>query len=701
MKSLARFSFLVPVIAVAMTALALAEDAYVEGEVLVTFKPGITTSSADERLGSHSLKFANKYDRLSDMRGRRMGMVREHAKTTAELISSLKADDSVETVEPNYIRHVSVTAPNDTYFSQLWGLQNTGQTVNSTASTSGVDTGFLQAWRLAKSSTTDVCVGVIDTGVDISHPDLQANIWTNPNEIAGNSVDDDGDGYKDDVHGYDFASSTATITDSGYHGTHVAGTIGAVGKNSMGVIGVDYKVKIIPMKVSTDGETMTSAAIVAAYNYSVTLKNKGINIVACNASYGGSSSSTTEQTAIAAMRDAGIILCCAAANGGSDGIGDNNDTTPNYPSSYALSNIISVASIGQTGALSSFSNYGATSVDLAAPGENIYSTKPTTVSSWTSSIKVGSTTYAAQNVAFSGASSGITGTIYNCGLGGSSSDFPSGVSGNIALIQRGTYTFVKKVTNAMTAGAKAVIIYDNTTNALSAGSWTLGDIGSWVPTIQITQASGTAIIAQLSASGTLVNSFIESSGYQFLDGTSMATPHVTGACAFAAMNFPSDTMAQRIARILNHTTAVSSLSGKMTTGGRLNLLGIVDTDGDGMPDWWETTYFGSLSQTATGDYDGDGFTNLEEFYAGTSPASLSSKLAFSSFGPSTSTSSNFVLKFSSVEDSSYQIQTSTDLKTWSTFGSTLTGTGSDITVTDSGTISSTPKKFYRLKVLTQ
>lgn len=698
--------FLIPLFTLLLSAIQLAranEDAFVEGEVLVTFKTDVAASAAETSLAKRSLRFEEKYDRLGIRHRRVSGMVREHSRTTAALIADLKTDPEVETVEPNYLRRIYAVTPNDTDFPKLWALENTGQTVNSIAGTSGTDTRFLPAWNLSRTSSTEAVIGIIDTGVDITHPDLEANIWTNPGEIAGNGVDDDGNGYTDDVHGYDFVGSTASptataeITDSSDHGTHIAGTIAAVGKNQSGVIGLQYHAKVLPLKVSRDGESMTSSAVIAACNYAVKLKEKGVNIVAINASYGGGSRSTSEENAIAALRDAGIVFCAAAGNSTA-----NNDTTADYPANYNLSNIISVAALTQTNTLAAFSNYGATTVDLAAPGVNIFSTMPQDLVAMEVSLTVGTTSYSTQTLEFSGTTpaGGLTRSIYSCGTGQTAADFPAAVSGNIALIQRGTNTFADKVTRAKTAGAVAVIVYDNTSDPLSGTGWTLGETGDWLPAFQVTQATGNAIIASLPATGTLVSYSDPQLAYQFLSGTSMATPQVAAAVAFAAWNFPSETMEQRISRILDNTTAVAALAGKTVTGGRLDLLKMVDTDGNDLPDWWETENLGSLDNVSTADPDGDGFSNLTEFLSGTDPTSAASHLAFSTFQPiSDSGGTSFQLTFPSVAERSYQIEWSENLDVWNLLGDTLLGTGAPLEVSDVNILETSPRRFYRLKIL--
>lgn len=252
--------------------------------------------------------------------------------------------------EPDSVMQPTLT-PNDTDYSSLWGLHGSA----------GI--GAPSAWD--HSSGSGIVVAVLDTGVDRTHPDLAANMWINPDEIPGNGIDDDGNGYIDDVHGWDFYDNDNDPSDDDGHGTHVSGTIAAVGNNSLGIIGVAYGAQIMALRFIGPLGGYTSDAVLAI-NYAI---DKGVKI--SNNSWGGYGFSTSLYNAINNARAAGMLFVAAAGN---DNI--NTDITPHYPSSYTLSNVISVGSISSSGARSSFSNYGAISVDLFAPGSSILSTTP-------------------------------------------------------------------------------------------------------------------------------------------------------------------------------------------------------------------------------------------------------------------------------------------------------------------------------------
>ncbi|MFM9058220.1 MAG: S8 family peptidase [Planctomycetaceae bacterium] len=213
-------------------------------------------------------------------------------------------------------------------------------------------------------------MAVIDSGIDFNHPDLAANIWTNPREIAGNGKDDDGNGYVDDVHGWDFVGGDNLPQDGFYHGTFVSGIIGAVGNNALGVSGVNWQVSILPLRVQGDSGSGYIGDAVAALNYVTQLKRAGIPIVATNISWGSLlSMPTTVDTAIRAEVDAGITVVVAAGNDGSD-----IDLVPRFPASFTSDGMITVAATDSADNLAGFSNYGVTSIDVGAPGVGILST---------------------------------------------------------------------------------------------------------------------------------------------------------------------------------------------------------------------------------------------------------------------------------------------------------------------------------------
>jgi subtilisin family serine protease len=637
---------------------------YVEGDAIVTFKPTVTLPAAQQSLAAHTLVFQKHFAGLSRHLGKETGLVHAKNRTTAELIAELSRDPAVETAEPNYLRWVSSAPPNDAYFTNLWALQNNAQPVNGITGMAGDDIRFIAAWTLAQSLPTNPpVVAVIDSGVDYTHPDLASNMWINPGENPTNGLDNDGNGYVNDYYGYDFEDNLPNPKDSGFHGTHVAGTIAAVGNNTLGVIGVDYQARIMALRASSDGDTLPDSAVIEAIQYATLMKNRGVNIVVINESFGGGGSSSAESSAMQAAGNAGIICCVAAGNSNTD-----NDTTPTYPASYRLNNEIVVAATDQNDALASFSDYGATTVDLGAPGVNILSLLPVapvispeatdpTAGTVIGTVLQGSTVYGANELMFSGITTGITATVYYCGLG-NPTDFPAAVRNNIALIQRGTLTFSNKLVNAMAAGARAAIIYNNAAGNFSG---TLGGTNNWIPAVSLSQSDGLAL--QTNSSATVVHGL-----YQYLDGTSMATPHVSGAVALAAMNFPSETVAQRIQRVLANVDVVPGLSGLVHTGGRLNLQRMVDTDGNGLPDWWELKYFGHLTGTdPNADPDHDGMSNLAEWLAGTNPTNAASCLRLALL--SASNSNGVVLSWPSVAGKTYWLARSTNLSTG--FNSTI------------------------------
>jgi len=272
-----------------------------------------------------------------------------HVKTTS------RTQENLATITPQ------TTTPNDPGYPLLWGLNNTGQTGGKP----DADIDAPEAWDIQTGNQNTV-IGVIDSGVDYTHPDLVENIWTNPGETAGDGIDNDNNGYIDDVRGWDFAYNDNDPMDVDGHGTHVSGTIAAKGNNSVGVIGVAWKAQIMPLKFLDDSGSGSISNAILALNYATA---KGVKLT--NNSWAGGLYSQALYDAIKTAEEKGALFIAAAGNSS-----QNTDIRPTYPASYNLPNIISVASTTHNDGLSSFSNYGRTTVDLGAPGSEIYSTTP-------------------------------------------------------------------------------------------------------------------------------------------------------------------------------------------------------------------------------------------------------------------------------------------------------------------------------------
>ena len=362
--------------------LLLAAD-FAAGQLLIQFQPNATALAKAQVLAEVS------------------GNIQEHIQTAAMRASGnagfdlvqiapglnvldaaqrLKQNPLVAMAEPNWVfQHQSIS--NDPYYSNgsLWGMEGDA---SSPANQYGSQAA--EAWAKGATGSSSVYIGIIDEGIDYSHPDLAANIWTNPFDPV-DGIDNDGNGYADDVHGWDFVHQDNSIYDAADgddHGTHVAGTIGAAGGNGIGVAGAVWNVEMISTKfLGPNGGYVSDA--VKALDYLTDMKTRhGINIVASNNSWGGGGYSQALADAIGRSARANILFIAAAGNGGSDGVGDNNDLSANYPSNYntttaaGYDSVIAVAAISSSGSLASWSNYGATTVDLGAPGVGIWSTLP-------------------------------------------------------------------------------------------------------------------------------------------------------------------------------------------------------------------------------------------------------------------------------------------------------------------------------------
>ncbi len=330
---------------------------YREGELLVKFKPGVEKAAAGRIHAMAGASIKKRFNRFNV----------EHVAlppgiSVKEAVKLYRKDPSVEYAEPNYIIR-KATIPDDPHFSLQWGLHNTGQTIQGITGTPDADIDAPEAWDI-HTGNGSVVVAVIDSGVDYNHPDLFSNIWKNQGETScTDGIDNDGNGFIDDCRGWDFVNNDNDPMDDDPdgHGTPVAGVLGAVGNNGIGGSGVNWNIKIMPLKfIDSSGFGLLSDEI-AAIDYALA---NGARII--NASYASESFAQAERDAVKAARDADVLFVAAAGNGGED-----NDVTPVYPASHNLDNIISVAATGQNDSLIALSDFGRLSVHLSAPGENI------------------------------------------------------------------------------------------------------------------------------------------------------------------------------------------------------------------------------------------------------------------------------------------------------------------------------------------
>lgn len=347
---------------------------YVEGRILVQMRPGARINREPGPLTDRVMPVVDaEVEPLGDVEMDGLYVVKvTDGLSVEEAVQVAQSDPRVEFAEPDYILRPSIT-PDDAFFNMQWGLHNTGE-LNGIV---GADIAATQVWDVTQGSQ-DVIVAVIDTGTDLSHPDLQANAWVNPGEVAGNGVDDDGNGFIDDINGWNFHDNNNNIGPAGdFHGTHVAGIVGAVGNNATGVTGVAWRVKLMALKFISGLEGSTSDAV-KALNYATAQRKRGENLRVINASWGGPGNSNALRKAIKKAGKAGILFVNSAGNGGDDSFGDDLDVTPDYPAAWSvdLNTIISVAALDRSDNLPSFSNFGHKTINVGAPGVQVLSTFP-------------------------------------------------------------------------------------------------------------------------------------------------------------------------------------------------------------------------------------------------------------------------------------------------------------------------------------
>ncbi len=344
---------------------------YAENRLLIKFKAGVDITESELIKTTINARTVRKFNLI------KAELWEFSGSSVDKVIADFKDYPAIEVIEPDYIIRLdddgsgqgqfldgkgepSGNIPDDQYFGDLWGMHNTGQT----GGTADADIDAPEAWDIETGN--NVIVGIIDTGIDWEHDDLKDNMWTNPGEIPNNHYDDDGNGYVDDFYGYDFVNHDSEPMDDYGHGTHVAGTIAAKGFNEIGVVGVMWNARLMALKfIRDDGYGPTSAAI-EAIEYAI---NMGVQIT--NNSWGDDTFNQLLYEVIVLAGAHGQLFVASAGNNW-----QNTDVDPYYPASYDLSNIISVAATNYDDGKWSLSNYGASSVDLGAPGVSIKSCIP-------------------------------------------------------------------------------------------------------------------------------------------------------------------------------------------------------------------------------------------------------------------------------------------------------------------------------------
>lgn len=623
------------------------KPAYKEGELLIKFKDGTTSAKKSSYVSENRIKKIKSFDSINA----ELYSVNRGTSTQKALRELMKSED-IEYVQPNYI-YYPTSIPTDPFYSNLWGLNNTGQFIEGRYGENDVDIDAPEAWDITQG-TDDIVVAVIDTGIDINHPELLDRMWRNPGEIAGNGIDDDNNGYIDDIYGWDFYWGDNSVFDDEIedeHGTHVAGTI-AASANSSGVVGVAPNVKIMSLKfLGPNGSGSTTDAI-AAIEYA---KMMGVKVT--NNSWAGPNNDLALKQAI---EQSGMLFVTAAGNDGK-----NVDVYTSAPGSFDSNNILNVAAVNNEGLKYYYSNYGAVSVDVGAPGEDIFSTVPDVV------YGIAAVGVTGSNKAFVGAfgledlqnqsdaDDLLSKALTNLGLTAANSILLVDDDGNNVTVYDNVYgTYNKALGNKGYTNVGVMQVASDISDgpnfaymsSYDAVIWFTGqtygeysdiDLTNWVTTLSYNDREN--LKSYLSAGGKLIlfgedalhkiessdlvtnyldinislkdygrNQRIEgadttvfesvyygiSSGkyyfrdhlepissdakallyysaeqgafYDYLTGTSMAAPHVTGIAALLLSKNPNLTPAQLKQAIMDNGTPLASLSGKTSTGKMAN-----------------------------------------------------------------------------------------------------------------------------------
>ena len=582
---------------------------HVPGQVIVRYAPD---SSKADRADARAAAGTRAVEGLGMARAQLLQVT--DGDSVGATVRQLEADPDVAYAEPNGLSFPASLPDDPLFYPRQWGLYNDGQTVDGVPSTPHADINAPAAWNvttgIAPPDPFSPVVAVMDTGADLTHPDLANQLWTNPADPTSNGTDDDNNGIKDDVHGADFigdnydkdvlgsAVPDGDPSDLSGHGTHVSGIALAEGGNGIGVTGVAQHASLMSLRIcGTFDNGCPDSALVAAINYAA---NHGARVV--NGSIAGGSQNNAVTQALQSHPD--TLYVFAAGNGDSSGVGVDNDLTPTYPCDadqgpgYSADNVVCVAATSQSDRRASFSNYGASSVDLGAPGVNIYSTSSRLnvfsddfesgdIAKW---ANTGASTWAASPEPPRNGSFGITdspggdyapstvnevtsnpvtldalgpGEVRSCELDyyrtvnlGAGDDF------QIAILLDGG-----AVANGVPANHTSRNGYIALDSSLDAG-------GQVQVRLRLTSDAGPTTVGDgvhMDDVNLVCHGSPSDDGYEFLDGTSMATPMVSGAAALLFADDPSATAAGVKNALINGTDPVSDLAGKTVSGGRLDV----------------------------------------------------------------------------------------------------------------------------------
>jgi subtilisin family serine protease len=539
--------------------------------------------------------------------------------TASDVLGALRSDPAVQAASRDGYSSLD-SAPNDPMFGELWGLSNSGLGIDGfPAAVAGADVNALLAWDRTTGLPSTV-IADIDSGYRFDSPDLGPVAWTNPDEIAGNSTDDEGNGLVDDVHGYDFvgASADSPTSDSdptddnlisGGHGVHTAGTMGAAGDNEVGITGVAQDVRIMPLRVcansaaSGDETRCPLSSQIAAINYAGEMGAR-----AANMSLGGTSFNAPERDAIAANPQTLFVI--SAGNDSTD-----NDFEPHYPCNYdplaegksAIDNVICVAATDQADQLADFSDWGATSVDLGAPGTETLSTFPVLTPTLVDDFEANDFSSKWETTAGTGMGRAAAGDgpLTSFGMNDSPGAAPAPTSVHQSTLTSGILVPAgsgactlsgRRFRRADSGSSFSYSVLSDGVSAFTNSSSTTTSGSEMAPfnTAPITGLGGHSVKVRFgynagpsptAASGiwlddlklTCYAPLSTPPGYEFLQGTSMAAPHVTGAAGLLFSLKPTPTVTEVRNALLAGVDAVPSLAGETVTGGRLDVVKAMDS----------------------------------------------------------------------------------------------------------------------------